>query len=61
MMFFCGGIVLITFQVGEGVHGPVDPIVLVFLVTLLLPTAALLVSSRRLRGALQWWLGMHGV
>ena len=41
--------------------GPAGSLVLVAVVMLLLPTAALLVSSRRLRGASQWWLGMHGV
>jgi len=47
--------------VEESVRGPADPFVLAGVVVLLLPTAALFVSSRRLRGALQWWPGMHGV
>lgn len=51
---------LIIFQVTETTRGPADPLVVTGVVMVLLPTAALLVSSRRLRGASQWWLGMHG-
>ena len=61
LMIACPVTAVIVFQVSERVSGPAGSLVLVAVVMLLLPTAALLVSSRRLRGASQWWLGMHGV
>ena len=42
-----------VFQVSERVSGPAGSLGLVAVVMLLLPTAALLVSSRKLRGASQ--------
>ena len=61
LLLSIGTIGMIYFQATEGVQGPADPVVMVGLVLLLLPAAAMLVSCRRLRGASQWWLGMHGV